>query len=105
MTGLFESIFGSQAAGSITNPVAQQQANSAFNAAYNQYQQSQLSNHGSGQLANNQLAQQYNMAQMQRYHPSMWAFNGKDMTVTEFADAVWPEDDPAKTMFLLKYTK
>lgn len=104
MTGLFEAIFGSQAANAI-NPAAQQQINSAFTAGYNQYQQSQLSNHGSGQLANNQLAQQYNMAQMQRSQPATWTFNGHAMSVTEFADAVWPEDDPAKTMFLLKYTK
>lgn len=37
--------------------------------------------------------------------PLRWMFDGKYMTLTQFADAMYGEDDSAKTMFLLKYSK
>ena len=32
-----------------------------------------------------------------------WMFAGRPCTVREFADFIWPEDDPQKTAFLLKW--
>ena len=34
-----------------------------------------------------------------------WMFDGVPMSVTEFADNVFQDDDPAKSLFLLKYSK
>ena len=32
-----------------------------------------------------------------------WMFAGRPCTTREFADFIWPEDDPQKTAFLLRW--
>ena len=73
-----------------------QQSNQAFNNAYNQY----------GGLANQSLAQQ----QLSQYNQMLgarqetkWKFNGIDLNVRDMANAIWANDCPEKTHFLLKY--
>lgn len=41
----------------------------------------------------------------QSWTPPRWMFNGKMMTFQEFVDAVFPEDTPEKTAFVLKYSE
>ena len=61
--------------------------------------------------AQQQYAQAQNMAAQQLgnfqqpYAVPQWMFNGKVMTLEEFATALYGEVSPEKTMFLLKYTK
>jgi hypothetical protein len=37
--------------------------------------------------------------------PDRWMFNGEFCSVEEFAQKVWPNDEQAQLVFLLKYTK
>lgn len=37
--------------------------------------------------------------------PPKWMFDGKFMEFDEFVEKMFPEDTPAKTMFVLQYTK
>jgi len=37
--------------------------------------------------------------------PPKWMVDGKTMTFQEFVDAVFPDDSPERTFFLLKYKK
>ena len=59
----------------------------------------------------NQAAYQSQLQQMHAYNQArqmqapQWVFNGRAMSFEDFVDAVWPEDTPEKTMFVLKYTK
>jgi len=115
--GLFESIFGSsgqaQAVDYLDSGV-QSQINSAFDAAYYQ-RQSQLANQygqaqqqARGQQAMNQYAQQQAMAGLlgnyQMYkEPAKWVYAGRDCSVQEFAELMWPDDEQARLMFVLKH--
>jgi len=62
----------------------------------NSYQQ--MSNQAIAQIQ--AMTQQWN--QLQRPN---WVFNGKPMSIGEFAAAIWPEDCADKSFFLLKFTK
>lgn len=53
------------------------------------------------QMSSAYAAQAY--AQIQRKAPK-WMFDGKMMSFKEFVDAVFPEDTPEKTMFILKHS-
>jgi len=76
------------------------QANQAFNNAYNNYQQGLL-----GQAGLAQAAQQYNsqLWQSQVRQETKWKFNGVDVNVRDMANSIWPTDCAEKTHFLLKY--
>lgn len=102
---LLDSIFGAGAQAGLLGGTTQQQANQAFNAAYNQYQQQ-------AQIGNQQgasLSQAFNQT-MQRWNTnpyaetSKWVFNGKPCTLQEFADAIWgTEEHEDKMLFLLTH--
>jgi hypothetical protein len=54
-------------------------------------------------------AQAYSQMQQQAYahvqsKTPRWMFKGKFMNFNEFVDAVFPEDTPEKTMFILKHS-
>lgn len=40
-----------------------------------------------------------------QHAPAKWRVDGQDMTFEEFVEAVFPEDTPQKTFFLLKFSK
>jgi hypothetical protein len=97
--GLFEMIFGQtpNTQADIFDSRTQGLANQAFNNAYAQQQamnQNQLAN-----AYNQQLMNQY---QMYRNQPK-WVYNGIDCTVQEFAELMWPDDEQARLMFILKH--
>ena len=62
-----------------------------------------MQNSYNNQAMNQSLQQQYARAQQQII--PMWMIDGKTMTIEEFANEVYGDDTPEKTMFLLKYTK
>lgn len=68
----------------------------------------QLQNAGAGNQYYAQQAQQaqafaqYAQAEIERRD---WMIDGQRMTFKEFADTLYPEDSPARTMFFLKYSK
>lgn len=43
----------------------------------------------------------YNMAQ--QIIPPQWVFNGKACSLQEFAEQIWPDDEAARLMFILKH--
>jgi len=70
--------------------------------------------------AHNPYAQQagaWNQASMNAYNqltsiharqaepPPRWMVDGKSLTFQEFVDAVFPDDSPERTFFLLKHSK
>lgn len=106
MTTLFESIFGAaaqnQAYDDLFDARAQGLANQQFNNAYGQYAQQQSMNNAQNQLASqayNQVLSQYNMYKDQ----PKWVFNGKECTLKEFTEALFPDDPEAQLLFILKH--
>jgi len=102
---LFESIFGSNHSQTeLMDTRTQGLANQAFNNAYGQYAQQQ-----SMASAQNQLAgQAYNQALLGQYHmykkePPTWVYNGRECSLKEFTELMWPDDDEARLMFILKH--
>lgn len=96
---LFDSIFGptsqNVSANSFIGNSGQHAANQMANMGYNQYAQNQQL----GQAYNQQLMNQY---QMMRNKPQ-WVYNGIDCTLKEFTELMWPDDEPARLMFILKH--
>lgn len=70
---------------------------------------SQLQNvYGAGQSS--AMSQAQAIQQLQQYaqaskEQDSWMINGQRMTFKEFADTLWPDPCPDKTMFYLKYSK
>ena len=73
-------------------------------------------NAGQSGLANQSLLQQQQSLAAQQHawnsiharnipDAPKWMVDGKSMTFQEFVEAVFPEDTPEKTFFLLKYSK
>ena len=50
-----------------------------------------------------QQAALYNQGLMQAKVETKWKFNGKDASVREMADMIWPSSCADKTHFILKY--
>ena len=105
---LFDSVFGSGAQQSMFGNTTQQQANQAFNQAYNNYQrQAQL---GSQQSLSNQFNHALgNMNQNpyanRNWVSHQWVFNNKPCTLHEFADAIWgKEEHEDKMLFILSHS-
>lgn len=90
----FDSIFGTPAANQALNSFASNPNAGIANQAMSQYQQNQLAN-----AYNQSLLGQYQMA---RNKPK-WVYNGVDCTVQEFAELMWPDDEQARLMFILKH--
>jgi hypothetical protein len=88
---LFDSIFGSSPANQAMNSFASNQGIANSNAWTTQ---NQLAN-----AYNQQLMNQYQMA---RNKPK-WVYNGIDCDVNEFALLMWPDDEQARLMFILKH--
>lgn len=88
---LFDTIFGTTAQNSAMNSFA---SNQGIANSQSQYQQNQLANG-----YNQALMAQY---QMYRNKPK-WVYNGIDCTVNEFAELMWPDDEQARLMFILKH--
>lgn len=102
---LLDSVFGAGAQQAMLgNNIGQtqQQANTAFTAAYNQYssqQQASLSQ------AFNQKMMNWNQNPYANQSPHQWVFNSKPCTIHEFADAIWgQEDHEDKMLFLLAHS-
>jgi len=92
MQSLYERIFGT----------------TAQNAAINSYASSRsIANSQQSQYAQNQLANGYNQALMAQYqmyrNKPKWVYNGVDCDVNEFAELMWPDDEQARLMFILKH--
>lgn len=68
---------------------------------YNPYAQQ------NGHWAQGAAAQQHLMSIHARNNQPLprWIFNGQPMDFDEFVEAVFPEDCPQKTFFVLKYKK
>jgi hypothetical protein len=49
----------------------------------------------------------YNLygAKINKWSPSEWVFDGRPCTIEEFALAVYGEDDPRTSEFILRYTR
>lgn len=85
--------------GNMLGPL-QSAANNNIANGYNPYAQQ------SGAWAQGAAAQQHLMSIHARQHaPAKWRVDGQDMTFEEFVQAVFPEDTPERTFFLLKYKK
>lgn len=57
------------------------------------------------QQAQAMAAQQFNQYLHQQQEHHLWMINGKRMSFKEFADTLFPDDTPERTMFFLKYSK
>lgn len=92
MTSLYEMIFGTRAQDSAIDSFASSQG---------------IANSQQSQYAQNQLANGYNQALMAQYqmyrNKPKWVFNGVDCDVQEFAELMWPDDEQARLMFVLKH--
>lgn len=92
----------------MTNPFAQLGIGVIGNAVANPYYAQQAQ----GQLTNSQYyAQQAQAAQafaqyaQQEVEKKNWMIDGVSMTFKQFADEMYPEDSPERTMFFLKYSQ
>ena len=113
--GLFESIFGTTAqaqSGDYLDSRTQSLANQAFDSAYYQHQSQLARQYGQQQLQNQQAQSQYAQQQAQagllgNYHmykqEPKWVYNGQSCTLKEFTELMWPDDEPARLMFILKH--
>ena len=94
---LLDSVFGAGAQQAMLGNTTQQQANQAFNQAYNNYQgQASLSQ------AFNQTMNNWNQNPFAR--TSQWVFAGTPCTLQEFADSIWPGPHEDKMLFLLTHS-
>lgn len=98
---LLDSVFGAGAQAGLLGQ--SQQANQAFNQAYNNYQsQGQL---GQQQSLSNAFQKQmvnWNQNPYATTSAHQWVFNNKPCTLNEFADAIWgKEEHPDKMLFIL----
>lgn len=103
---LLDSVFGSGAQQSMLGSTTQQQANQAFNQAYNNYQaQAQL---GQQQSLSNAFQQRLSAMNQNPYATTsahQWVFNNKPCSLHEFADNIWgKEEHPDKMLFLLTHS-
>lgn len=104
---LFDSVFGAGAQQAMlgnNTGQAQQHANQAFNAAYNQssaQQQASLSNQFNQKMMNwNQ-----NPYANRNWVSHQWVFNNKPCTLQEFADCIWgKEEHEDKMLFILSHS-
>ena len=93
LNNLFGGMFGSSAAASTTGAGLQN--------AYNPYQQQYgLASQYHSQQA---LANQYAAQQRHAFEPPKWVIDGRSVSINEFANELYGEDTPEKTLFLLKY--
>lgn len=73
------------------------------------YGQSQYGHYtGLGGLAAQQAQQQYNQTIANLGRPMFqpkWMIDGREMSMEQFANELFGDDTPEKTMFLLKYSK
>ena len=105
MTSLYEMIFGSpdQAYQDAVDTRAQGLANQQFNNAYGQYAQQQSMTSAQNQLA----GQAYNQALLGQYknyyNQPTWVFNGRECSLKEFTELMFPDDEQARLMFILKH--
>jgi hypothetical protein len=104
MRGLYETIFGTcgQSQTELMDTRAQGLANQAFNSAYSQYaQQASMANAQQSQLA----AQQYTALLQGHYYKNQcrWMYNGQECTLKEFTELMFPDDEQARLMFILKH--
>lgn len=102
---IFGNLFGSASANAAAQSVFGQASATNPNALQNAYNA-----RGMTQQASAALAQQYSQAQISqlgRWRDSypQWMIDGRAVSIEEFANIVYGEDTPEKTMFLLKYTK
>jgi len=100
---LLDNIFG---AGTQAGLLGQsQQANQAFNQAYNNYQaQAQLGQQASLSQAFQQRLGAMNQNPYANRSPHQWVFDNKPCTLNEFADAIWgAEEHPDKMLFILAH--
>ena len=101
---LWDSLMGTAA--TAADPAFQQRLNSAFDSSYNQAQQGSglLNNPAMTQQQQGQMAAQYNQQLWQKSNliRSDWVFNGRSMSITEFAEEVYG-DTPQRTVFLLRH--
>ena len=88
---LFDSIFGTRAQNSAMNSYSGNQG-IANSTAWNS--QNQLAN-----AYNQQLLGQYQMAG----NKPRWVYNGVDCNLKEFTELMWPDDEQARLMFILKH--
>lgn len=90
----------------MNNPFANlglgQLANQAGYGAMGQLQNCATNQYYAQQAQQAQAFAQYAQQTIERRE---WRIDGKDMTMREFADTLWPEDCPERTMFYLKYSK
>lgn len=77
----------------------------AYNQALGNYNGS-LAQQSGASLAQQQHQQAYGIAGLgqQMYRPQ-WMIDGREMSIQQFANELFGEDTPEKTMFLLKYSK
>lgn len=80
------------------------QAQAAQQFAPNQYNQIQSSPY-SQQQAQAQAQQAFAHWAQQAVERREWMIAGKPMSFKEFADTLFPEDTPERTMFFLRYSK
>ena len=96
---MWSSIFGSGVTSSL-HPNSAQQAYGLQNA-----QSGIMSN--SAQAMAQQQANAYNQAMYQRLYgqqaTSKWVYNGKTCTLRQFAKMVFPDDEQAQLVFVLKH--
>lgn len=102
--GLYESIFGSRDSQTdLIDTRTQGLANQAFNNAYGQYAQQQSMTSAQAGLA----AQAYNQQLMAQYHiykdKPKWVYNGVECSLKEFTELMFPDDEQARLMFILKH--
>lgn len=92
----------------MNNPFAQlglgQLANTATNPYYSQQAQQGYTQQQLAAMQAQQL-RAFNMYAQQQVEMHKWVIDGRHMTMKQFADTLWPEDCPDRTMFYLKYSK
>ena len=92
MTNPFTLLGLGQLGQAISNPYYSQ-AQQAYNPTQQYYAQ---------QAQQAQAFAQYAQQEIERRD---WRIDGKNMTMREFADTLWPDDCAEKTHFYLKYSK
>lgn len=91
----------------MNNPFSQLGVGAVASNAYNQYYAQQAGQLGTQQYYAQQAQQAQAFAQyaQQEIERRDWMIDGQRMTFKEFADTLYPEDTPERTMFFLKYSK
>lgn len=80
---------------------------SSANQAMNSFASNQGIANANTQYAQNQLANGYNQALMQQYQmmrqKPKWVYAGVECSLKEFTELMWPDDEQARLMFILKH--